>query len=83
MKDFRILLFRILPEVADDVAEAANWYDREGFPGLGDRFLATFYASIVHRRRQEKFIGEFIPIIAEYFSSHSRMHFTIATIASF
>jgi hypothetical protein len=46
MKDFRIL-----PEVTDDVAEAADWYDREGFPGLGDRFLKTFYASIAHLQK--------------------------------
>jgi hypothetical protein len=26
---------RILPEVAEDVAEAARWYDEEGYPGLG------------------------------------------------
>jgi len=38
--------FQILPEVANDVSEAAEWYDNEGFPGLGDRFLETFYASI-------------------------------------
>jgi len=46
MKDFRIL-----PEVADDVAEAADWYDKEGFAGLGDRFLETFYASIGHLQK--------------------------------
>jgi len=43
MKDFRIL-----PEVANEVAEAAQWYDNEGFLGLGDRFLEAFYASITH-----------------------------------
>ena len=37
--------FRILPEVADDVAAAADWYDKEGHVGLGDRFLTTFYAA--------------------------------------
>jgi hypothetical protein len=36
----------ILPEVADDVAEAAKWYDREGHIGLGDRFLAAFYSYV-------------------------------------
>jgi hypothetical protein len=46
MKDFRIL-----PEVTDDVAEAADWYDKEGFAGLGDRFLETFYASIAHLQK--------------------------------
>ena len=29
-----------------DVAAAANWYDREGHAGLGDRFLITFYSHI-------------------------------------
>lgn len=38
---------RIIPEVAEDVAAAADWYDHEGYVGLGDRFVATFesYAS--------------------------------------
>lgn len=40
--------FRILPEVADDVAEAADWYDKEGFQGLGERFLRTIGAAIAH-----------------------------------
>jgi len=37
---------RILPEVVDDVNEAARHYDDEGHPGLGDRFTATFYSYI-------------------------------------
>ncbi len=37
---------RLLPAVLQDVAEAAAWYDREGYPGLGDRFVETFYASL-------------------------------------
>ncbi len=39
---------RVLPEVAEDLAEAANWYDRYGYVGLGNRFLQTFRASIPH-----------------------------------
>ena len=35
---------RILPEVADDLSEAANWYDEKGYLGLGDRFIETFYS---------------------------------------
>jgi hypothetical protein len=35
---------RILPEVLEDMLEAANWYDKEGHVGLGDRFVATFYS---------------------------------------
>ncbi len=35
---------RLLPAVLQDVAEAAGWYDEEGFYGLGDRFIATFYS---------------------------------------
>jgi hypothetical protein len=34
--------FRILPEVTEDIAEAANWYDEKGYPGLGERFIDTF-----------------------------------------
>jgi hypothetical protein len=39
---------RILAEVSGDVAEAANWYDQEGYLGLGDRFESTFYAYVEH-----------------------------------
>ena len=39
---------RILPEVADDLSEAANWYDEKGYLGLGDRFIETFYSYIPH-----------------------------------
>lgn len=35
---------RILPAVLDDIAEAAAWYDDDGYHGLGDRFIATFYS---------------------------------------
>ena len=43
MKDFRIL-----PEVPQDLAEIADWYDVHGYPGLGDRFIDTFYSNIPH-----------------------------------
>jgi hypothetical protein len=33
---------RILPEVWDDVDDAAAWYDKKGGRELGDRFLAAF-----------------------------------------
>ena len=39
---------RILPEVANDVAEAARWYGEEGYLGLGDRFVGTFYSCATH-----------------------------------
>jgi hypothetical protein len=35
---------RILPAVLQDIAEASTWYDKDGYPGLGDRFIATFYS---------------------------------------
>ncbi|TDU81649.1 hypothetical protein EI77_00959 [Prosthecobacter fusiformis] len=35
---------RILPEVTEDTAEAAEWYDRCGGKALGDRFLDVFYS---------------------------------------
>jgi len=37
---------RLLPEVLEDTARAARRYDEEGYPGLGDRFLAVFYSSL-------------------------------------
>jgi hypothetical protein len=42
---------RILPAVLEDIAEAAAWYDDDGYHGLGDRFIATFY-SYLHSIRQ-------------------------------
>jgi toxin ParE1/3/4 len=39
---------RILAEVAADVADAANWYDQEGYVGLGNRFEWTFYSYLEH-----------------------------------
>jgi len=35
---------RILSEVLQDIAEAAEWYEADGYLGLGDRFVATFYS---------------------------------------
>jgi hypothetical protein len=29
---------RLLPEILEDIAQAAKWYDAQGFPGLGDHF---------------------------------------------
>lgn len=35
---------RILPEVSEDTAQAAEWYDHCGGKDLGDRFLNVFYS---------------------------------------
>ena len=45
---------RILPQVLQDVAEAVAWYDGQRYPGLGDRFLETFYASLLHIQQDEE-----------------------------
>lgn len=45
---------RILAEVSEDVASAANWYDREGYLGLGDRFERTFYSYVEHIQKRGK-----------------------------
>ena len=37
---------RLLPEVLEDTARAARWYDEQGYVGLGDRFLAVFDTSL-------------------------------------
>ena len=37
---------RLLPPVTDDITQAVDRYDAEGYAGLGDRFLAVFYASL-------------------------------------
>jgi hypothetical protein len=36
-------LLRILPPVLTDITEAAAWYDENGYEGLGDRFIESFY----------------------------------------
>jgi hypothetical protein len=43
---------RILPAVVGDVAEAADYYDWKGYPGLGYRFEEVFYAAIPHLREK-------------------------------
>ena len=43
---------RLLPEVLEDAAQAAQWYDEEGYVGLGDRFLAVFYSILPHIQQQ-------------------------------
>jgi toxin ParE1/3/4 len=35
---------KILPAVLKDIADAAARYDNDGYHGLGDRFIATFYS---------------------------------------
>jgi hypothetical protein len=39
---------RLLPAVFEDTAEAARWYDEEGYEGLGNRFIAIFYSYLLH-----------------------------------
>ena len=60
---------RILPEVAADVAEAARWYDEEGYLGLGDRFVATFYSCVAylqdHGEMMKKFGSEKIHVVVK------------------
>jgi hypothetical protein len=34
---------RVLPEVEEDTAEAAEWHDRCGGKALGDRFIEVVY----------------------------------------
>src|ERR1035437_3737885 len=43
---------RLLPAVLEDTAQAAQWYDEEGYVGLGDRFLAVFYSILPHIQQQ-------------------------------
>lgn len=35
----------ILPEVLNDIKDAADWYEGTGDSGLGERFIDTFYES--------------------------------------
>jgi hypothetical protein len=43
---------RLLPAVVEDTAQAARWYDEEGYLGLGDRFVAVFYACLPYIQQQ-------------------------------
>jgi len=43
---------RLLPAVLEDTAQAARWYDEEAYPGLGERFLAIFYAVLPKIQQQ-------------------------------
>jgi len=47
MKDIRVL-----PDVLGDLSDAADWYDKEGYQGLGDRFLAAFQAHLTEIQKQ-------------------------------
>jgi plasmid stabilization system protein ParE len=70
---------RILPAVLDDIAEAADWYDAQ-LPGLGTRFIDSFYAALpelaqnplIHR----PIYGEFPRILLRPFpySVYFRLH---------
>lgn len=44
----------LLPDVFDDVSRAAEYYDKEGGEGLGDRFVACFYAHLPQLARQDE-----------------------------
>jgi hypothetical protein len=61
----------LLPDVFDDVAHAAQWYDEEGGQGLGDRFVACFYAYLPQIERQgeiqRKVYDEFRRVILKPF----------------
>jgi toxin ParE1/3/4 len=54
---------RLLPEVLEDTAQAAHWYDENGYVGLGARFLAVFYSSLP-RIQQEGEIHR--PVYSEF-----------------
>lgn len=71
---------RILPEVWEDVAEAAEWYDSKGGKELGDRFIEAFRAQfpeILQEARDHRLVyGEFSRVFAKpfpyaiYFRTH-------------
>jgi hypothetical protein len=47
-----MMQLRFIPEVAEDVAAAARWYDKEGYSGLGGRFVATFESYVSHLQQE-------------------------------
>ena len=62
---------RILPEIAGDLAAAANWYDQEGGRELGDRFVALFYSKVFEAagkpEAHAKIYGEYRRILLKPF----------------
>jgi hypothetical protein len=47
-----VVIQPFLTTVVEDTAQAARWYDEEGYLGLGDRFVAVFYACLPHIQQQ-------------------------------
>ncbi|MFT4176337.1 MAG: type II toxin-antitoxin system RelE/ParE family toxin [Luteolibacter sp.] len=37
---------RLLPDILHDIAAAAEWYDENGYGGLGERFIDVFYGYV-------------------------------------
>ena len=66
----------LLPGVFDDVAHAAQWYDEEGGQGLGDRFVACFYAYLRILSVRAKFTERSIRISGGCFLNRFHTHFT-------
>ena len=48
---------RLLRPVFEDTAEAARWYDEEGYQGLGDRFITVFYSYLGHIQQHGESYG--------------------------
>lgn len=72
---------RILSPVLSDIDTAASWYDENGYEGLGERFIRSFYASLTRIQTQgemyrisyrdfRKFLIPSFPYFI-YFSLHS------------
>lgn len=74
---------RILAEVSVDVADAANWYDRNGYLGLGDRFETTFYAYVDQLQDKGQIYRAVYSEFPAFISSHFRMPFTTDITVSF
>ncbi len=54
---------RLLPDVLDDIQEAAQWYDERGSAELGDRFLSIFFSYLPRIERN----SEAFPIVYRHF----------------
>jgi hypothetical protein len=62
---------QILPAVLHDAAEAARWYDEEGYFGLGDRFIGVFLFLRLAYQRAWQVLPKPFPY-ALYFRYHHR-----------
>jgi len=71
---------RILPEVLQEIADSAEWYDSHGHCGLGDGFVTAFYDALKEIEQNGEIyresVGEFRKVFIRPFRMQSSIGFT-------